>query len=678
MKFTDILWLLSLAFLCSCSPSEDGPPALEVKYMDTTVLPGKDFYRFVNGKWLDNTSIPSDRGRWSMFSELRKKNDSIIRQLFTTAATSSKFKPGSDERKAIDFFSIGMDSTKAEVTGISPLLEWFRKIDGISDNNDLLEVLAQLHQAGYHPFFHADVGPNQKNSQINSLYINAGGLGLPNRDYYTKNDEKSILIREKYIEQIVKTFQLTQVNGDITQLALGVFDIEKEIALATLPPAEARNTAVLYNTLTIQQIQDTAPAIPWRSYLQYIGTSPTNIDSIVVYQPKQLTAISNIFKGASPINLKAYLKWHIIQIASDFLNHEMVKAHFAFFGGVIQGSQTMLPRWQRVMQATDDILGEAVGKMYVAAVFPPEAKTNAKSLVDNVVRAFKQRIRNLDWLSEQSKDHAYKKLDHLSVKIGYPDNWRDFQGMTIETKGSYLKNIENARRWLHYEDMKLIGQPVDKTRWGMSPQTINAYFNATNNEIVFPAAILQPPFYNYKADPAVNYGGIGAVIGHEISHGFDDEGSLFDWEGNLVEWWTTEDRSRFEARAQKLVEQYNNYEALDSLFVQGDLTLGENIGDLGGVNAAFDALQMHLNEIGQQKEIDGLTQEQRFFISWATIWRAKYRDETLRNQVLSGYHSPPQFRAIGPLENMDAFYDAFSIREGDQLWKPPSDRIKIW
>ena len=688
MKFLHLLFSLAfLILLTFCSPPSENslaremPPAIDVSNMDLTVDPKEDFYRFANGNWLDKTEIPADEGRWGGFPELREKNNKVVLDIMNRAAKNPDFQSGSDERKAIDFFTVGMDSVRAESIGIEALSGWFEKIDAIEDRAALQDVLAQLHRAGYSAFSNVSVFPDLKNSAINSLYITPGGLGLPNRDYYTKTDEKSVEIRKKYVKHIGRMLELGGIQGDFESMADEVMAIESRIALATLTPIEARNIPALYNPMTIEEIEEHAPALDWITYLEQIKVKVADADTLIVLQPKHTKEISAILEEGEYGSIKTYLKWTLIDGASSYLNKEIVQESFDFFGKEVRGIEEMRPRWERVMGATNNVIGEAIGKVYVAETFPEEAKRSAEEMVANLIKAYDKRIRDLDWMTDESKEKALEKLNNLTVKIGYPDKWLDFSELEVENTGefySYLSNFENARRWQHDQAMKEIAQPVDKERWGMSPQTVNAYFNPLNNEIVFPAAILQPPFYNYTADAAVNYGGMGAVIGHEISHGFDDQGSRFDANGNMVNWWLEEDKTQFDERAAKLVAQFDAYEPLDSVFVQGKLTLGENIGDLGGLNSAYDALQIYLEENGRPENIDGFTPEQRFFISWATIWRVKYKNETLRTQIFTDPHSPGMYRAIGPLENSPEFYAAFDIQEGDELWKPEEERIKIW
>lgn len=681
------LWIaLLVTIMISCAPEAEKavremPPALDMANLDQSVDPKKDFYQFANGNWLKEAEIPADEGAWGGFSALRDENNEMVLDIMEGAAENPEFKEGSDERKAINLFAVGMDSSRAESIGVGAISRWIEKIDGISGNAEAQDIIAELHRTGYGPFHGISSFPDLKNSNINGLYITAGGLGLPNRDYYTKTDEKSVEIREKYLVHLANILDLAQVGGNSTEMADQIMEIENQLALASLTPIEARNIPALYNPHTVEELQSLSPAINWEKYMAQVGVDLNRVDTVIVLQPKFMEEVSNILENNSLDATKAYLKWNVVNRAAGFMNNELVAANFDFYGKTIRGTEEMRPRWERVLGATNSVIGEAIGKVYVAETFPPEAKKNAQEMVGNLMKAFDKRIRDLEWMSDSTKVQALKKLNNLTVKIGYPDKWRDYSALDIENTGefySFLSNMENAWKWQFDESISELGEEVDKTRWGMSPQTVNAYFNPLNNEIVFPAAILQPPFYNYEADAAVNYGGMGAVIGHEISHGFDDQGSRFDWEGNLENWWTDEDRENFQARTDQLVAQFDAYEALDSVNVQGKLTLGENIGDLGGLNAAYDALQIYLAENGNPGKIDGFTPEQRLFLSWATIWRTKYRDETLRTQVLTDPHSPAMFRAIGPLENMEQFYQAFDLKEGDELWKPESERVKIW
>ena len=689
MKKILITGLMASVMLWACQPGETVaendmpamPPGLDLTQMDTTVNPKEDFYRFANGTWLENTEIPGDEGRWGGFPELREKNDKIMLDIMQSSAENPDFTDGSDERKALDFFAVGMDSLLAERAGVGVLSDWMAKINGIENTEDLQSIVAEMHRSGYGPYHGVAVFPNLMDSKVNSLYMAAGGLGLPNRDYYTKTDDKSVEIREKYVQHIQRMLDLANVSGDTEAMAKSIMALENRLALASLTPIESRNIPALYNPYPVAGLQELMPQMNWETYFTSVGIDLSKVDTVIVTEPKFVKEVGVVMDEIPIEDHKAYLTWNVVNRASNFLNNEVVQANFDFYGKVIQGTEEMRPREERVLNTTNGIMGEAIGKVYVAETFPPEAKQKAEEMVGYLMKAFEKRINGLEWMSDSSKQQALKKLNNLTVKIGYPNSWKDYSALQVESSGeqySFFNNMENAWRWQFADNIKDIGEPVDKEEWGMNPQTVNAYFNPLNNEIVFPAAILQPPFYNYTADEAVNYGGMGAVIGHEISHGFDDQGSRFDWEGNMVNWWTEEDREQFDERGAKLIAQFDSYEALDSVFVQGKLTLGENIGDLGGLNASYDALQMYFADNGRPELIDGFTPEQRFFISWATIWRTKYRDETLRTQVLTDPHSPGMFRAVGPLTNMETFYQAFGIEEGDELWLPEEERVKIW
>lgn len=676
-----ILTILFVGFACQppAEQTKEVVPGLDLNNMDLTADPADDFYRFANGQWTDKTEIPADEGRWGGFNELREKNNVVVLDVLERAADNSAFPEGTDERKAINFFSVGMDSALAEKVGPAALKEWYSRINGIQSKSEIQKVTADLHKSGYQLFNGVFVMGNLMNSKINAFYFDASGLGLPNRDYYTKTDSRSREIREKYVDHMAKMLSLSNAGENEGEAAKGIMKLETTLAEATKTPIERRNIKELYNPKTLAEVQELSGAFDWGTYLKDIGIS--EIDTIIVTEPKFFEALNEVLEETPLEEIKAYMKWSVVNRAAPYLNYELVKADFDFYGKTINGTDEMKPRWERVLGNTNGALGEALGKVYVAETFPPEAKAQAEEMVNNILKAFEGRINNLEWMSDSTKQRALEKLSTFNVKIGYPNKWKDYSAMAVESSGesfSYLKNIENADRWEFNRDISKIGEPVDKEEWGMNPQTVNAYYSPLNNEIVFPAAILQPPFFNFNADPAVNYGGMGAVIGHEISHGFDDQGSGFDAYGNMINWWTDLDKEQFESRTKKLVAQFDAYAPLDSVNVQGALTLGENIGDLGGLSAAYDGLKIHFQNNEKPGKIDGFTQEQRFFLSWATIWRTKYRDETLRKQILTDPHSPGMYRAVGPLVNMDQFYEAFDVKEGDALYKPEEERVRIW
>ena len=680
INYGRIAIILVIIALTACNKNKYEVVTLDLNNIDTTVNPAEDFFRFVNGKWLDNTDIPADEGRWGSFNELIKSNDKLVLSVLEKAGKNGNYDKDSDQKKASNFYVVGMDSSLAEERGISPVAQWIDLVNSVSDINQLQDVLAKLHVAGFGGFFGESILGDLMNSSINALYIVPNALGLPNRDYYTKDDSVSNGIRDKYVAHIKRMLEL--VNDDDTdynEKAKLVYDIEYQLALASLTPIEKRNIPLLYNKMDIKELTENTPSIDWPRYLNDIGIA--EIDSLIVTEPKLMKETEKILTDIPVENIKWYLKWHVIHKSAPYLNDEVVMANFDFYGKVIKGTEKIKTRWERVLNVTNSALGEALGKLYVDEVFPPEAKAEALEMVDNILLAFGDRIRALDWMTDSTKDAALYKLSKFKVKIGYPDKWKDYSELIVENEGdsySYLGNVLNASVFTHHTEIAKIGKPVDKEEWHMNPQTVNAYYSPLNNEIVFPAAILQPPFYYYKADPAINFGGIGAVIGHEISHGFDDQGSRFDAEGNMINWWTKTDKENFEKRAEKLVAQFDAYEPLEGLNIQGKLTLGENIGDLGGVNVAYDGLMKYFEKHGKPSKIGEYNQEQRFFLSWGTIWRTKYRDETLRTQIMSDPHSPGMYRATGPLVNLETFYAAFDVNEGDAMWLPDSMRVKIW
>lgn len=679
------LSLVGLLTVVSCSApkenaNEEKVEGINLANIDSTIRPADDFYKFVNGGWLERTEIPGDQGRWNSFNEVREATNETVLEVLEAAAKSDKYAAGTDQRKAADFYAIGMDSLLAEKAGIQPLKPYFEQISAISSVQDLQKYISQQQVYGGGSFFDFGILPDLKKSTIMAAYLSQGGLGLPDRDYYTKQDSRSKEIREKYLAHVARMLMMLgddQESADAQ--AKRIMALETRLAEASMTNVEQRNIPALYNKMSLSKLGEITPSINWKQYLTDMGV--TGVDTLIVMQPKFMSEFEAIAKEGNVDLWKEYLRWRLIDGAAAYLNNEFVQANFEFFSKELNGIEEMRPRWKRVLGSTNAAMGEAIGKLYVDAVFPPEAKAKAKEMVDNIMLAYAERIKNLDWMSDSTKTKALEKLEKMDVKIGYPDKWRDYSALEVSNdpeSSSYIQNLMNAAKFGFEYQVSKLGKPVDKDEWGMSPQTVNAGYHPLYNSITFPAAILQPPFYNYKADAAVNYGGIGGAIGHEISHCFDDQGSRFDADGNLKNWWTDVDLKNFQERSGMLVAQFDAYEPLDSVHVNGKFTLGENIGDLGGMNGAYDGLQRHLAEHGNPGEIDGFTPEQRFFMSWATVWRTKYKDETLRTQILTDPHSPGMYRANGPLSNIDAFYEAFNVKEGDGMYKPDSARVKIW
>ena len=653
---------------------------INLDLMDKTVKPGDDFFRYVNGTWFDRTEIPGDRVRWGSFDELRQNTDIDALAILKEATANKKLDPNSDQAKAVNVFVTYMDTVSRNKLGIKPIKPTLDKINAIKNVDDLNKLILELQPEGGIGFYSMYIGADAKNSTKNIVNVTLGSLGLPDRDYYVSDDADSKEKREKYVLHVEKMLQYVgEKPAQAKESAKKVLALETAMATPRLDRVERRDRRKTYNMMSVADLQKLTPAVNWNNYFTKLGIA--KLDSINVSQPKYMTALQTIFTENKVEDWKAYLRWMLIDNASDVLTTEIEKANWDFYSQTLQGAKKQRPREERALQVVNGTVGEALGKLYVEKKFPAEAKEKANKMIKNVFLAFENRINKLPWMTPETRKGAIDKLRKSTVKIGYPDKWKDYSKLVIKSKengGTYYENMKNVSKWGFNENIADLSKPVDKTRWGMSPQTVNAYYNPSYNEIVFPAAILQPPFYDYKADEAVNYGGIGAVIGHEISHGFDDSGSRYNADGNLVNWWTEDDLKQFTGLGGALASQYSALEPLPGTFVDGKFTLGENIGDLGGVNAAFDGLQLYLKENGNPGLIDGYTPEQRFFISWGTIWRSKMRDEAIKNQVKTDPHSPGMYRAYVPLLNVDEFYKAFNISETDKLFVKPEDRVRIW
>ncbi|XCF05867.1 M13 family metallopeptidase [Tamlana crocina] len=661
-------------------------PGINLEFMDPSVSPGNNFFKYVNGQWLKNTQIPDDQTRWGSFYELRKKTDDdalgILNAATTNDASSGTIKilSGSDQEKALTLYKTIIDTTSRNAIGIAPVQSILAKIDAIKNTNDLQNFLIEMEPKGGAGFFGFYVGSNPKNSNMNVAFLGSGRLGLPDRDYYVKDDSDSKEKREQYVAYITKMLQyLGDSETKAHNQAKQILAFETRLAEPKMDKVDRRDARKRYNPKSIAELQNMVPAINWNAYFEGIGVK--QIDTIIVSELKYTQNLQSILAENNIADWKAYLRWSVFNHAASALSTELEAVKWEFYSKTLRGAQQQRPLDERALQIVNGTVGEALGKLYVEQFFPPKAKERAEKMIANVIQAYENRINAVDWMTDETKMKAVEKLRALNVKIGYPNKWKDYSELeinSIENNGSYLQNLYNISAWNHKKNLEDLGNPVDKTRWGMSPQTVNAYFSPTFNEIVFPAAILQPPFFNFEADDAVNYGGIGAVIGHEISHCFDDSGSRYDKNGNLNNWWTDEDLKQFEALGQKLADQYSAIEVLPETHINGPFTLGENIGDLGGVNAAYDALQLSLEENRRPENIDGFTPEQRFFMSWTTVWRTKIRDNALKNQIKTDPHSPGMTRAVQPLLNLDSFYAAFNIKETDSMYLEPNKRVKIW
>ncbi|MDR3273521.1 MAG: M13 family metallopeptidase [Flavobacteriaceae bacterium] len=649
--------------------------AINLNYMDTTVRPQDDFYNYVNGNWMKITEIPADRSRWGSFDQLREFTDSISLNILKKSLTQT-FPKGSEGQKIADLYASYMDMDTRNKQGLTPILPYLKKVDEVKSFADLQKLLEELTPLGMNPFYGYGVGASLTDSGENAIYMEICDLGL-GRDYYQKNDEKSQKTLQDYTLYLSKLLKIIgSKNTDKT--AADVVAFEKQLAGSLKTVEERRNPQLMNNPFAFQDLSKFSKNVSFPKYLTDLGIKT---DTVIIPEKKYYEDFDKNFSPKNLPLLKNFIKTSIVRGAAGSLTQELDDINFDFYGKTLQGQKEQRALDKRALSSINGIVGEAFGKLYVAEVFPEEAKVNAKELIDYLKKSFVIHINNLSWMSPETKAKAQEKLDKFTVKIGYPDKWRDYSNLeivSVKEGGSYFQNLLNANLFNYDYDKDKIGKPVDRTEWHMSPQTVNAYFNPSNNEIVFPAAILQPPFYDYKADAAVNFGGIGAVIGHEMSHSFDDSGSQFDGDGNLKNWWTDEDSKKFKTATQALAAQYNKYEPLPGVLVNGQLTLGENIADLGGVSISYDALKLYLNDKGTSGLIENFTPDQRFFLSWATIWRTKNRDEAVKNQVKTDPHSPGYFRAIGPLENVDAFYKAFDVKEGDKMFKPENERIVIW
>ena len=682
MKINSKLLLLGVASFVSLeasaqhnSPSPAKTPFINKADMDVSVKPGDDFYQYASGTWIKNNPVPAKETRWGSFNKLRDFNINAVKTLVTNAAANKKAAPGSVEKRVGDFYAAGMDSMAIERAGANPIKADLAKIQTLKSTGDILSQAAYMRTVGLgSPMFGFFVGQDRKNVENMIPQLSQGGTTLPDRDYYLKNDSRSKSIQEAYKKYMISLFTLSGATAATAQKnAETVFNIEKTLAEAQMSRVEMRDPQKTYNKFAVADLSKTTPAIDWKSLMAKMKV--TGQDTVLVNSPEFFKKLNSLLTATSVSDWQTYLQWNVLKGAAPYLSSAFVDANFEFTKA-LSGQKVPTPRWQRMSSLTDGTLGELLGELYVKNYFKPEAKVRMQELVANLIKAYEIRIKNLDWMTPATKEKALAKLGTFKPKIGYPDKWKTYEGLNI-SRASFAQNIRNASEWSYNEMVSQLGKPVDRTRWGMTPPTVNAYYNPVMNEIVFPAGILQFPFFDPNADDAVNYGGIGAVIGHEISHGFDDSGSQYDKDGTLRNWWTDEDRAKFKAKTLALKKQFDDYTVLDTIHVNGQLTMGENIGDLGGLNAAYEAFKM--TKQGQSNEkIDGFTPDQRFFLSWAQVWRGNILNETAAQLILTDTHSPGPYRTIGAPVNMDAWYKAFNVQPGDKLYKKPEDRIKIW
>ncbi len=649
-------------------------PGFSVSRMDTSVRPGDDFSRYAAGKWYETTAIPSDKSRWGGFDELRERNWVALRAIVEEAAAQ----PGEGatvRRKVGDFYASAIDTETINALGLKPIEAELAAMAAAETKDELFKHVVQQHLGIGAPFFSAAFYPDQKQSDVYGFYLNQGGMSLPSKEYYFS--DKFARERWEFVGHVAKMLELAgEPRATAFQRAETVFAIEKALAENAKLPVELRDRVANYNKMTIEEAAAAFEGFPLKLVVAELGV-PASATEVIVGQPKFFEALAKVTAERSLEDLKVYARWQLLRATAPYLAEPFEQESFRFNGTVLNGTPEQEPRWQRATKTVDGAIGEALGQLYVERHFPPEAKARMMEMIENIKTVMRERLEKVEWMTEPTRQKALAKFARFSPMIGYPEKWRDYSDVEVK-RDDYFGNVKRAA-W--FESKRLIGrtgQKVDKREWGMTPPTVNAYFSPVTNQIVFPAGILQPPFFDPRLDDAVNYGAIGAVIGHEITHGFDDQGRRYDADGNLADWWTPEDEQRFRERAMVVVEQFNGYHALPGLAINGQLALGENIADLGGTSIAFEAFQRSLKGKPTPPKIDGLTAEQRFFISWAQQWRTAYRDDAMRLQVARGPHAPGNFRGFGPLVNQQAWYDAFDVKEGDALWRPPEKRAKIW
>ena len=641
--------------------------------LDTSVKPCQDFYHFANGGWLKSHTLPADKAMIGSFTEVSDRNREILKQILDETSAKRNWPKGSIQQKVGDFFASGMDEKAIEKRGLAPMKPIFATIDGLKDAKELPAVLAKLHNEGIPGGFGFFVMQDPKDSTRYMGALNQGGLGLPDRDYYFANDARTRTIREQYVAHVAKMFELAGEPAGLAKAhARVVMDLETRMAKAAWTRVALRDPQKTYNKRTLAQLDQEAPGFDWALYFKDRGVK---IQELNVRQPSYAVAFGTFAATTPAIEWRTYLRWHAISDAASLLPKAFADENFAFYGKVLNGTPEQEVRWKRVESMEDRTIGMALGQLYVKKAFPPESKQRMLQLVANLRSALHDRIQGLDWMSEATKVQALKKLDAFGVKIGYPDKWKTYP-FDIK-RDDYFGNVLRASAYEVRDNLSKLGKPIDRTEWGMTPSTVNAYYNPSMNEIVFPAGILQPPFFDPKADDAVNYGAIGWVIGHEMTHGFDDQGSQFDAQGNLKNWWTDADRKAYQERTDLMVKQYDAYEPLPGQHVNGKLTLGENIADLGGMKIAYAAFMKSLNG-KEPAKIDGFTAEQRFFLGAATIWRTVIRDAAASVRLKTDPHSPGIFRVIGPMSDLPEFYQAWGCPSGCPMRRPKAERPAIW
>ncbi|MBD1583037.1 M13 family metallopeptidase [Pseudoalteromonas sp. S16_S37] len=644
---------------------------IETQNFEPSVRAQDDFFRHVNGSWLNNTQIPNDKSAWGSFYKLADDSDKAVNALIQEAKEGAA-ESGSSAQKIGDFYASFMAEQQLNELGFEPIKPLLNKIDKVNNYQQLSKVMGDLSRYNIEVPVGLAVIPDGKDATTNALYMWQSGIGMPDRDYYLKDDEKSVELRAAYLAMITEKLQLIG-EPQAQKKARAILELETKIAKIMWDRTKTREISLIYNPQSTEQWDKTLGQLDWQNFAQALELP--QMDKVIVSQPSFFEELGKLFAQVSVSDWKDYLKYQTVNEFSNLLSEPFAKSHFEFYSKTLRGVTEQQARWQRGVRLTSSTLGEEVGKLYVQKHFSPEAKVRMEELVKNLIAAYRISIDGLDWMSDETKQAAQEKLSKFRYKIGYPNKWREYN---FDIKADDLVgNVMRAAEFESKRQIGMIGKPVDKEQWEMTPQTVNAYYHPLKNEIVFPAAILQPPFFNMQADDAVNYGGIGAVIGHELGHGFDDQGAQFDGDGNIRNWWHEEDLAKFKTRGDALVEQYSSYKPFEDAHVNGRLTLGENIGDLGGLTVAYKAYQLSLQD-KPRLVLDGYTPEQRFFIGYAQVWRAKIREEALRERLVTDNHSPAEYRANGSLTNFTPFYEAFALKEGDKLYKPANERVKIW
>lgn len=666
-----LIFPVTLALSINLSAQISG---INMANIDKSVDPRDDFYQFANGTWLKTAQIPGNESAWGSFNEIIDRNNDNLKKILEECAKDKAATPGSNRQKIRDFYLSGMDSVKLEKEGYNPIKPLLTEIDKISSNKDLFATVGKFHKKGIAALFNFVVFVDLKSSKENNQYFGQAQLGLPDKMFYT--DAKYEKIREAYKKHLENLFVLLGENAETAKKSSEtVYSLESKMAEVSMGRLELRDPEKQYNKFTKDEFYGKTSNFDFNTYMDALGVK-TPFTSVVVSQPLFFEKMNELIKSIPLADWKTYLKWRLVHEAATYMSPAFEQENFSFYGMVLQGTKTMKPRWKRTLRTIDGGVGEALGQIFVDKYFNAEAKKKVNTMVDNLFAAFKKRIETRDWMSAETKTKGLEKLSMISRKLGYPDKWKDYSTLAIKTD-SYVDNVFRSSEFAVEEMLSYIGKPVDKTKWGMTPPTVNAYYNPPNNEIVFPAGIMQPPFFNSAADDAMNYGVMGAVIGHELTHGFDDQGCKFDGAGNMVNWWTDADKKRFEERTGVIRDQFNAFVAIDTLHVNGQLTLGENIADLGGLTMSYNAYIMSL---GGKKStvIDGYTGEQRFFIAWAQAWKIMMRPEYLKQMIATNPHSPGNFRANAPLTNLKAFYDAFGVTENNKMYKPADKRAEVW